>query len=57
MTSRLVVRVGDGIILAVATHDLAFHSLILDRPDTTGGIPKVLGEIVELFLSLACDRS
>ena len=48
----LVVQVGGGVILSVATYDFAFHSLIVDRPITAGGIPKVLGEIVELFLEL-----
>ena len=51
-TSGLVVRVGRGVIPSVATYDRAFHSLILDRPITTAGILKLLGEIVELFLEL-----
>jgi len=51
-TSGLVVRVGGGVIPSVATYDRAFHSLILDRPITTAGILKLLGEIVELFLEL-----
>ena len=50
VTSGLVVRVGDGIFPSVAAHDFAFHSLFLDRPITTVEIPKVLGEMVELFL-------
>ena len=51
-TSGLVVRVGGGVIPSVATYDRAFHALILDRPITTAGILKLLGEIVELFLEL-----